>query len=317
MNNKQESNKCPFCGSSDHILANEELNKIINAVKKYENSCCKTIELPAAIDREYNSLKRELEQNQLKTKEIESRITNLQTKNKEIQSYITKRNEMLKYIGQLEFTIQTIESLTDTGSLSIQITELNNKILALKNYINDNNESGKLVYALKRIGQLMLNRLSTLDVDEKYQNVPPEFSIPELSIKVLDSKGISHVLTEIGSASNWVSFHIALTCALQEFLNTPNSDLSCVPSFVVYDQPSQVYFPRTGDKDSFEYKDTDLIAVQKMFSTIASSIKDSKYSWQAIIMEHADSGVYGNIEGINEVEVWRNGLKLIPQEWLV
>ena len=316
LNNKQESNKCPFCGSSNHILANEELNKIISAVKKYEESCCRSIELPAAIEREYNSLKNELEQNKLIAKEIESRISTLQIKNEQIQSYITKRNEMLKYIGQLEFTIQTIESLTDTGSLSIQMTELNNRILSLKNYINNNNEYGKLDYALKRIGQLMLNRLITLDVDEKYQNVPPEFSIPELSIKVLDSKGISHVLTEIGSASNWVSFHIALTCALQEILNAPNSELSCVPSFVVYDQPSQVYFPRTGDKDSFEYKDTDLIAVQKMFSTIASSIKDTKYAWQAIIMEHADSGVYGNIEGVHEVEVWRNGRKLIPLEWL-
>lgn len=32
-------------------------------------------------------------------------------------------------------------------------------------------------------------------------------------------------------------------------------------------------------------------------------------------MDHADESVYGDIEGIVEVEEWRDGKKLIPEEW--
>ena len=317
LNNKIESNICPFCGSSEHGLAKDELLKISNAVKKYEESCSKTVELPAAVEREYKELKKEYEQKQLDEMGIKERIKQLKIKNNENQSYIAKRNEMLKYLGQLDYTIQTIEDISDTGTLTEEISKVKEDITKLTVFLSENNEKRKLDFILKKLEQLMLNSLKTLDVDEKYKEVIPEFSIQELSIKVQDEKGISHILTEIGSASNWVSFHIALTCALQELLNSPKTDASCVPSFVVYDQPSQVYFPRVGDKDSFKYENTDLIAVRKMFQTISNSIKHSNYSWQAIVMEHAAAEVYGEIDGVYEVEIWRNGQKLIPQEWLI
>lgn len=317
LSNQNKSNICPFCGSSEHNLAKEELVRISNAVKKYEESCSKNVELPAAVEREYTNLVKEYKQKQSDEVNVKERIKQLQVKNEEIKSYITKRNEMLKYIGQLDYTIQTIEDISDTGSLTEEIAKIQDKINNTIKFLAENNEKGKRDIILKKLSQLMLDRLKTLDVDEKYQEVPPEFSIKELSIKVQDEKGVSHVLTEIGSASNWVSFHIALTCALQELLNSSESKVSCVPSFVVYDQPSQVYFPHIGDKDSFKYENTDLIAVRKMFKTIATSIKKTNCSWQAIIMEHADAEVYGEIEDVYEVEIWRNGKKLIPPEWLL
>ena len=154
-------------------------------------------------------------------------------------------------------------------------------------------------------------------IEEKYKETLPSFSIDELSIKVKDDKGDEHLLTEIGSASNWVSFHLALYCALQELLNNEQSKDSCVPSFVVFDQPSQVYFPRVGNKDEYESKDNDAEAVKKMFIALSESVKKTNGDWQAIVLEHADKSIYGNISDINEVEVWRKGNKLIPLEWLV
>ena len=37
--------------------------------------------------------------------------------------------------------------------------------------------------------------------------------------------------------------------------------------------------------------------------------------WQGIVLDHADSSIYGDIEGIHEVDEWRRGKKLIPVEW--
>ena len=37
---------------------------------------------------------------------------------------------------------------------------------------------------------------------------------------------------------------------------------------------------------------------------------------QILVLEHADASIYGDVKGVNEVCVWRNGEKLIPAEWI-
>ncbi|MEB0250206.1 DUF3732 domain-containing protein [Mucilaginibacter sp. 5C4] len=107
-------------------------------------------------------------------------------------------------------------------------------------------------------------------------------------------------------------------CALQEyFLSQP---LSCVPSFVIFDQPSQVYFPKLKRnqipaESDLQFPDEDVEAVKGMFRTIADSIRAMNGRWQSIILDHADDTIYGNLEGVHEVEVWRDGNKLIPEAW--
>ena len=50
------------------------------------------------------------------------------------------------------------------------------------------------------------------------------------------------IFWEIGSGANWLAYHIAMTLALQKFfLGEPHHS---VPGLLVYDQPSQVYFPK-------------------------------------------------------------------------
>lgn len=80
-------------------------------------------------------------------------------------------------------------------------------------------------------------------------------------------------LWEIGSGANWLAYHIVVTLALQRFfLECPHHP---VPAFLIYDQPSQVYFPRTkqdeDDKDDFQLKDKDVDAVRKVFRLLTKN----------------------------------------------
>jgi hypothetical protein len=164
----------------------------------------------------------------------------------------------------------------------------------------------------------MLNHLKTLDVESKYRETAPKFDVKDLNISVLSTDGNWHYLAEVGSASNWVSFHLALFCSLQEFFT--GQKFSSVPSFVIFDQPSQVYFPkvkRVGEEPDTDpkYEDEDVQAVMQMFKTVADSIIDKNGAWQGIILDHADRSIYGEIEGVHEVDEWRGGKKLIPEEW--
>ena len=140
-----------------------------------------------------------------------------------------------------------------------------------------------------------------------------------MNISALSNDGHWHFLGQVGSASNWVSFHIAIICSLQEFFISQNN--SCVPSFVIFDQPSQVYFPKLkrnikSDIDlEPSYEDEDVDAVKNIFKAISNSIENTDGKWQAIILDHADDTIYGELPNVKEVDVWREGRKLIPTEW--
>jgi hypothetical protein len=223
---------------------------------------------------------------------------------------------MFIFLGHLKASTEIFESLVDGGELQKEIAILEKEYSQLSELIDLKGVQSKVDIATTKISQGILNHLKTLDVEDKYREMPPKFNIQDLNISVLSNDGNWHFLAEVGSASNWVSFHLALMCSLQEYFLEQNT--SCVPSFVVFDQPSQVYFPkikRDYEENDPQYEDEDVEAVKSMFKTIAKSVLDNKGSWQCIILDHADKDIYGDIEGVYEVDDWRNGKKLIPEAW--
>lgn len=125
-------------------------------------------------------------------------------------------------------------------------------------------------------------------------------------------------LWEIGSGANWLAYHLAVTLSLQRFfLDSPHHP---VPGVLVYDQPSQVYFPRRAAGNVFlntEWRDEDVVAVEKVFRTLASEVLKAKGRLQIIVLDHADQDVWGHIAGVKLTEEWRDGRqKLVPMDWI-
>lgn len=314
----KESSKCPFCGGIEHPAASSEFEKISIALKKYENLASSSFEMPAAVSREKQNLQKRLEELDSERKMMEQRRNALFSENESAQQENSRQEEIYRSLGKLEKTVELIESLSDEGTLSEELIELQKRIDECEKYITEHDSKTLLEHRLAEISQLMLNHLKTLDVDPKYQNIPPEFSISELSIKVQDDSGYDHLLSEIGSASNWLSFHLALICALQEFFAQMRNPASFTPSFAIFDQPSQVYFPRTvkSSDDDPQYDPDEINSVKKIFQTLSNSVTALNGKWQVIVLDHAGSDIYGSIENVYEVEEWRNGNYLIPMEWI-
>jgi hypothetical protein len=289
-------------------------------LSEYEKISVDSLPLPAAFEREKLELDNELKDLLEQRKDLQKRFDFLRSKDEEARKYHQRTRDMFLFLGQLKSTVELVDRLTETGGVEDKIRGLEERKMFLEKFISGSNVKTRLDRALQEISTLTLNRLKTLDVDENYKEVPPTFSLTELAIQVSGKDGILHFLSEVGSASNWVSFHLAFTSALQEFFIKQTQPPSCVPSFVVYDQPSQVYFPRISNTvassdDDPSYEDEDVESVKKMFSTIAASIKAVGGKWQAIVLDHARSDIYGNIDGIVEVAEWRYGKKLIPEHW--
>jgi hypothetical protein len=312
-----ESAGCPACGSHEHPKSKEELSKVAAAFRKYEEESRRVAEVPTSFAREEDRITSELKTLLEQRRGIQKQIDVLKPKDKKAQEEFQQRKNMFLFLGHLKASMENFEKLADGGEFQKEIALLEdeqNRLIAL---IDNEGLKRRISIATAKISEGMPAHLKTLDVEEKYRQVAPRFSIKDLNISVLSNDEHWHVLAEVGSASNWLSFHIALMCSLQEyFFKRPHS---CVPSFVVFDQPSQVYFPKLKrnqkEVDDQMPENEDIDAVRSIFQTIATSIKKTDGAWQAIVLDHADSGVYGGIEGVYEVDEWRGPKKLIPEEW--
>jgi len=313
-----DSEECPACGSQDHPKSKLELSKISVAFKKYEDESKHVAEVPTSFSREEERTTIELESLFEQKKAIQKQFDILVSKDKKALEEFQQRKNMFLFLGHMKASMETFEKLVDGGEFQKEIDLLEAEQKQLVDLIDQNGLQRRVDNATNKISHGMLNHLKTLDVEDKYRQISPRFSIKDLNISVLSNDEHWHFLAEVGSASNWVSFHIALMCSLQEYFLGRHT--SCVPSFVIFDQPSQVYFPKVkkslkNSGDDIKYDNEDIDAVKSIFETIANSIMKNEGAWQGIILDHADDGVYGQIDGVHEVAEWRNGIKLIPVEW--
>ena len=158
------------------------------------------------------------------------------------------------------------------------------------------------------------------NLDAEHPDNPVEFIIKDLTLKVKNASGRDDYLWEIGSASNWLAYHIATILAFQQFFQTRGS--VAVPNFVIFDQPSQVYFPQrsrnsTLSEDDVQIADEDKQAVQKIFIAMDKFLHDTQKDVQIIVTEHADEDIWGDVSSSHLVERWRGSNdKLIPAEWI-
>lgn len=310
-----ESQVCPACGSTEHPNSAAELTKISSAFKKYEDESKSIAEVPSSFSREEERINSELEILLEKKENYQKRFDLLMGRDKKAQEEFQRRKNMFIFLGHLKASTEIFESLVDGGELQKEIAILEKEYGQLNELIDRKGVQRRVDAATAKISQGILNHLKTLDVEDKYREIPPKFDIKDLNIYVLSNDGNWHFLAEVGSGSNWVSFHLALMCSLQVYFLEQNT--SCVPSFVIFDQPSQVYLPKIRDdgENDPKYRSEDEKAIKSMFKTLAKSVIDNEGAWQCIILDHADSYYYRDIEGVYEVDEWRNGRKLIPEAW--
>lgn len=313
------SERCFACGSVEYPNASTELIKISSAFKEAESELKNVSDVPASFVREQERLKMTLQELLGRQKSHQKRFDLLISQDEKAQQEFQRNKNMFIFLGHLKASMETFENLMDGGEFQNEMSILEAEYKTLIDKIDSKKREHRIDIATKKIAQKMLTHLMTLDVEDKYRKIAPKFSIKDLNISVLSNDDNWHFLAEIGSASNWVAFHLALMCSLQEYFLEQTT--SCVPSFVIFDQPSQVYFPRIKKMEinrdiSPDYESEDINAVRSMFRTLANSVLASKGAWQSIVLDHADSAIYGDIEGVYEVANWRNGEKLIPKEWL-
>ena len=204
------------------------------------------------------------------------------------------------------------------------IDQLRMRAQGIREELDANSEKSRLDESVSRIGSYIRDFATIIDLERK--DDPATLDTTELTLRVA-AEGRRDYLWEIGSGKNYMGFHVSTLLALHLRFN--ELDNSPVPSFLILDQPSQVYFPERwpGDPNPNDPEGGSLSAeqieqyteigeVHRVFRAMAEAVKKSQ-SLQIIVTDHAGPITWRGIENVHLVEEWRGDADfLIPNAWL-
>ena len=315
---------CVICGNKTSHL-NDVIQNIENKLHKLEKMSNVLQENPI-VDKQIEQLKIELIE-----KENELNIIRKRRLKLEMICESTKDSISRVYLlfGKLQSLLNTLSEVDEDSDLVNQIKKYNENLIILTSYFLSKKKELKEDFILNEINELIKGHGRNL----KLQKKSPMLDIKELTLSFKSSsQDEKEYLWEVGSGENWMGYHLATFLALHEyFIKNP---FSPVFSFLVIDQPSQVYFPSastganqldTMSQEQFEKlkqeRDADIQATKRIFSALergrSRSIDNVNYNYQIIVLEHADSSIWGDIENTHEVVSWKEkNMGLIPIEWI-
>jgi Protein of unknown function (DUF3732) len=307
---------CPVCGGGLEA-SDQKLQELKAALTTLESEAGDTFEIPAAFDREMQRVKTDVDHISEKLKAIQIRKTALSQRSQEANTRQYQAKKVERFIGNLENALHLHRRLGEDGGLRAEVDQLREQSQRLSDELRAQNLEDRKQRALRLVNGNAARLMPLLDSERPED--PLSLEIDDLTVKVTGANRDDY-LSEIGSGSNWLSYHLAVSLALQQFFLT--LEHSPVPGFLIMDQPSQVYFPkklvvREGETpEEPQLKDEDIEAVRKAFNVMAQVVVAAKGRLQVIVLDHAPREVWGDIPNIVAFEEWRDGVKLIPPNWI-
>lgn len=308
---------CPMCGSHTDSAA-KKLKALTARLHEVEQEAGVDKEVPAAFDRELQRVTVEVGQasERLRAVQIRKRALSGRSNEARQQQFAAQRAE--RFVGNLEAALDLHRRLGSDSELVDDVSRLRELVQALEADLKQQDVESRKRRALAAINTNAARLLPSLDVENPQD--PISLEINDLTIKV-HSQDRDDYLSEIGSGSNWLAYHLAVLLALHQFFLSQRN--SPIPAFLVLDQPSQVYFPKRVIASTDEHeeeeprlRDEDVDAVRMAFQVMGQVVLGAQGRLQLIVLDHASREVWGNVPGVAGLPEWRNGVKLVPMEWL-
>ncbi|WP_163797602.1 DUF3732 domain-containing protein [Mycolicibacterium sediminis] len=117
-------------------------------------------------------------------------------------------------------------------------------------------------------------------------------------------------LQRMGSAENWVGYHLVAHLALHRWFVTQSRP---VPRFLMFDQPTQAFFPEEV-VDAANDENADWEAVRRQFTLMRDVVGELGGELQIIVCDHANLADDWFQDAV--IDNWRNGEALIPEAWI-
>ena len=294
--------KCPLCsGTLEHPLPSVEMIKasIANLDKSISNVTREQPKLRSFI----SELEQEREKKLEEIKGLQSEIDGIYQQEDERTHLRDINARRGKVIGRISLWIESVENDTESDKQEQIIKSIEDRIQEIDEILDADSVEDRKQSALSRIQENMTKWAKELELE--HCDSPYRLDLNKVTV-VVDKPDRPVPLKQLGSGSNWVGVHLIAYFALQYYFIGTNRP---VPSFLFFDQPSQVYFPSELDEKNIDWNE-----VNKMYRFIVDRTSELEGKLQVIIVDHADLNNASFREYICE-NWWPIDKNLVPNDW--
>lgn len=305
-------NSCPLCSQE---LPAESLTPTLDDLREAQEYIA---ERSGAMDSATPRIESAIQEVETKLTEVRQKIED----NRTLLIALKKSNQRLQLasdtdarramvVGRISLYVENIPDVPDLSEQQERLNELTDLQQELEEAVSADAIQQKLDSCLSNINRFLSDYASKVDLE--YSDSPLRLDPRALSV-VADTAERPVPMSEIGSGENHVGYHIVAHLALHTWFVTRKRP---VPSFLLLDQPSQAHFsPDTtpGEGATQEKIDADRRAVKRLYSLIFDVIDQLDGKLQVIITDHPDFNDDSRFQAALR-ERWRNGVKLVPEDW--
>lgn len=322
------TNICPFCDSVSE-KAIDKLLLLSDQKGKNQRVLESAVTENFSFEREKKDYISSIESIEREIQKIDANIGILL--NEDRQNY-KKFQDIFEFSGKIEHVLENLEKISPSAALAAELEELARQLNIKRSQLKTLKEKFDKNLCLTKVTAAISKYIAILPIEQKERRkvlLDPDVSI---GIRIEDIKTNNiNFLYKLGSGANHMCFHLATLLGLHEyFLKLPQtSKKNYVPSLLVLDQPSQVYFPedfkdleKETEKDKKQKISEDIQNTTMIFNACSKFMEWNENKTQIIILEHASPSTWENIPNIHLVEEWRGQLDeagynaLIPKDWL-
>ncbi len=308
---------CPVCGAIEKT-SQENFQKLIKATDSIKEKVLQINESKDILDKEITEMEKEIQELEKQLNSTRAQLESLGRQNDQLEKQRKSVEELFRYVGRIEQNLKNLNETRIDGNLFQTIADIELQIQNLQAEIGQSNDLKSRDSVMKRIGQTIVIYKKILQVEDAEN--PTEIDEKQLTLKITSSDNREDYLWEIGSGSNWMGYHISALLALHEYFLSLKAK-NHTPSFILFDQPSQAYFPDPtllDSKNSTNKRSDDLERVKAIFRAFSEFLKRSDKKCQIIVLEHASKDYWGDVELTKQVgeKRWIKDDALIPKDWI-
>ena len=261
-------------------------------------------------------LRNQLEDIRTARRTAEARVVSLRSEQAGAQRLHDLDLRAARVVGGIENYLNSLE-LVDDGAALKQRIEKGRKVIAdLEEDLSDTDVTNVVESNLSIVSGYMTPWAKELQM--LYAGFPHRLDYRRLTVVADQGRGI--VMEKMGGGSNALGCHLICLVALHRFFIKYKRP---VPGVLVFDQPSQIYFPseesyRVGLDGTIRDMRTaggDEAAVQRLFEYLFKRVKELTPDLQIIVTEHANLDTPDYQRALVE-KPWVGERGLIPADWL-
>ncbi|MDB6122911.1 MAG: hypothetical protein JWQ71_1904 [Pedosphaera sp.] len=274
------------------------------------------------LDKESTTLDEDLRKLEDDANSVRQELERLELQSDTIRAQRQTITDIHNFGGRLEQELKKFAEADQGNLLVTKVVNLERRVAELRHQLDQNAIYRRQDVALDKLSDTCRHYAEILGVEHPEQ--PVRIDIRNLTLTVKGPQGRQDYLWEIGSAANWMGYHIACLLALHEhFLEVADSSTSPVPQFIFIDQPSQAFFPERMSVERNLTNETepepdsdDIKRVQRIFRALSEAVSRTNKRLQIIVIEHVGEAYWSGIPNVHVVERWRGSDALIPPHWL-